>query len=114
MDTLKAFAMGEANRGKEMMVFDWDKAASLIKEFMPKTAEAGLEGDWEWTGGVIYTGGKVVDADGTYTYLASTWATPQLRLDGKVVECYIMKSSTDWDAHTYWPTSALNILFDGL
>ena len=31
MDTLKAFAMGDANRGKEQMVFDWDKAASLRK-----------------------------------------------------------------------------------
>ena len=27
MNTLEAFAMGEDNRGKELMVFDWDKAA---------------------------------------------------------------------------------------
>ena len=27
MHTMRAFAMGEANRGNEMMVFDWEKAA---------------------------------------------------------------------------------------
>ena len=27
MDTLAAFAMGEANRHKRLMVFDWDAAA---------------------------------------------------------------------------------------
>lgn len=32
MDTLTAFRIGEANRGKEEMVFDWDKAATIIKE----------------------------------------------------------------------------------
>ena len=32
MDPLHAFAMGEMNRGKVPMVFDWEKAARLIKE----------------------------------------------------------------------------------
>ena len=32
MNNLKAFAMGQANRGKTRMVFDLDKAARLIKE----------------------------------------------------------------------------------
>lgn len=30
-----AFAMGMMNRGKEPMVFDWDKAARIIKEKQP-------------------------------------------------------------------------------
>ena len=42
MNTWAAFAMGEANRGKEMMVFDWDKAARLIGERKPECASAGL------------------------------------------------------------------------
>ena len=29
MDTSIAFAMGKANRGKELMVFDWEKAAEI-------------------------------------------------------------------------------------
>ena len=32
MKTLDAFAMGQANRFKEPMVFDWHKAARLIKD----------------------------------------------------------------------------------
>lgn len=45
MNTWMAFAMGEANRGKELMVFDWDKAARLIQEKKPKWATAGLHSD---------------------------------------------------------------------
>lgn len=109
MDTMKAFAMGEANRGKELMVFDWDKAANLIKEKKPIEASAGLSGDWDWTGGTIFKNGKnVLDS---YTYLASTWATPELDLDGEIFECFKMESETDgWDSGTKWPESSLKIL----
>ena len=106
-------ARAEANRGKQMKVFDWDKAARLIKERKPKIAEAGLEGDWEYTGGVIYRNGKPVtdnDIGDSYTYLASTWATPILELDGDPVECYVMDDKRGWDEHTKWPKSALEIL----
>ena len=109
MNTMMAFAMGEANRGKELMVFDWDKAASLIKESGVKEASAGLRSDWEYTGGSIFSDGKPDMED--YTYLASTWAVPELYLDGEIVECYKMKSETPrWDSDTKWPESALAIL----
>ena len=69
MDSLRAFLMGDLNRGRGLMVFDWDKAAEIIKRFNPECAFAGLRGDWEWTGGCIYSDGKpVMDA---YTYLSS-------------------------------------------
>ena len=87
MDTLSAFALGDANRDKPLMVFDWDKAAKLIKESGAKEASAGLAGDWEWTGGNILLNGKpYMDS---YTYLASTWAEPELCLgeDGEKQEC---------------------------
>jgi hypothetical protein len=70
MDSWSAFAKGEANRGKELMVFDWVKAAKLIKERKPIIASAGLCSDWEWTGGTIYENGKPVKKEDTYTYLA--------------------------------------------
>lgn len=54
MNTMAAFAMGEANRGKERMVFDWDKAAEIIRDRKPKWAIAGLQRDMEWTSGMIY------------------------------------------------------------
>lgn len=109
MDTLTAFIMGEANRGKELMVFDWNKAAELILERKPKEASAGLRGDWEWTGGTIYENGSPVTD--SYTYLSSTWAVPEIELDGDIVPCYKMQSKVpDWGSDTKWPQSALNIL----
>ena len=108
MDSFSAFAMGEANRGKEEMVFDWDRAAEIIKERNAQTASAGLSGDWEWTGGEILRGGAPVPKDETYTYLASTWATPELEVDGEVIDCFKMESETPgWNSDTYWPESAL-------
>lgn len=108
MNTLVEFMMGEAYRGKEMMVFDWDKAARLIAQRKPRIAMAGLRGDWEFTGGVIYEDGVLVTKD--YTFLASTWAVPELDMDGETVKCYRMESETPkWNAHTKWPKSAVEI-----
>lgn len=109
MDTLSAFARGQANRGKPLMVFDWDKAARLIKEKSPTVVSAGLRDDWEWTGGLIYKNHEIVEDGGTY--LASTWAVPEIMIDGEVESCYIMESENkDWNAYTVWPDSAKNIL----
>jgi len=108
MDTIAAFAMGQANRHREPMVFDWMKAAKLIKERGATEASAGLSGDWEWTGGEILADGKPVPKELTYTYLASTWATPQLDIGGEVIDCFVMKSEyPSWDSDTYWPAEAL-------
>lgn len=104
MDTLSAFARGEASRDNELKVFDWAKAAHLIRDRRPDNAAAGLSGDWEWTGGAIWEDGKPVPKDETYTFLASTWAIPELDLDGDVVECWRWQHDVpDWDARTYWP-----------
>jgi hypothetical protein len=109
MDTFSAFARGEANRGQPMMVFDWDNAARLIRERKPQTASAGLAGDWEYTGGTIYEDGQPVTD--SYTYLSSTWAEPELEMDGVTVECWRVESEVpEWDADTKWPESALAIL----
>ena len=109
MDTLSAFILGEANRGKEEKVFDWDKAARIIKDKNAKHAEAFLESDREWTGGVIFDDGRPVKDD--YTFLASTWATPTLEIDGdEEIECYIMSNETRWNYDTKWPESSLKIL----
>jgi hypothetical protein len=109
MDTFSAVAMGMVYRYREPMVFDWDKAARLIKEHKPEVASAGLHNDWEYTGGDICLDGQPVMEPGTY--LASTWATPELDLDGEVFECYRKQREVpDWDAKTVWPESALAIL----
>lgn len=110
MDSLQAFTMGEANKGKALMVFDWVKAAKRIQEVRPTIAGAGLQGDWNWTGGAIYQDGQPVPIENTYTYLASTWAIPELSLDGNAESCYIMEGETEWGSGTYWPEEALAIL----
>lgn len=101
---------GMTNRGKPMMVFDWRKAAEIIKERNAQAARAGLRGDWRGTGGPILEGGAIVPADATYTYLSSTWATPELEVDGEIMACYVMEDETDWDEKTYWPPEARKVL----
>lgn len=109
MNTFTAFAMGEANRHKELMVFDWDKAARMIRESKCDVARAGLRSDWEYTGGMIFSDGEPVKDD--YTFLASTWAVPEIEIDYNLYECYKMQGETDgWNADTKWPQSALDIL----
>lgn len=111
MNTMDAYARGLASRGRESKVFDWEKAAQIIKERQPNEASAGLSGDWEWTGGTIWREGRPVPADDTYVYLASTWATPELDIDGELIACYRMESQTPgWDSGTYWPAEALAIV----
>ena len=119
MDTLSAFVMGEVNRDKPLRVFDWDKAARILRERNATFADAGLEGDWEYTGGAIPKNGDPVPAEETYTYLASTWATPILDIDGEEIACWRYDYETpgydpasghgEWDAATYWPESALRM-----
>ena len=94
-------------------VFDWDKAARLIKENNLTNAYAGLDEDWWWTSGCILEDGKPFTED--YAYLASFWATPVLIYkdeDGEdaVIPCWCYKTECEWDAHTLWPDSALQIL----
>jgi hypothetical protein len=104
--------MGEIHRDNRERVFDWHRAAELIREMRPEEAAAGLSGDWEWTGGPIFRNGRHVPKDDTYTFLSSTWAIPELDLDGDFYDCWIwLDESPEWDAETYWPVSALEILY---
>lgn len=91
------------------MVFDWDEAARRIVASGDTVASAGLRADWEFTGGDIFADGKpYLDS---YTYLASTWATPEIEIDGVRSACFrMMSDSPGWDEHTKWPESALAIL----
>lgn len=112
MDTLSAFMRGQMNRDKEMMIFDWHKAATIIRERGGRDASAGLTSDWEWTGGEILRDGIPISEDQAFgLYLGSTWAPPQLNIDGRIIECWRYESEVpDWDAHTVWPQSARDIL----
>lgn len=121
MDTMAGYALAQAAiaRGEPGKVFDWNKAAEIIKERKPTRASAGLSGDWEYTGGDIFVDGKPLEKDKTYTYLASVWATPELELvnqygDVEKIDCWILRNADNnpenWNANTFWPDSALAIL----
>ena len=111
MDTMSAFAMGEANRGRERMVFDWDKAVSIIQERGLKNCGAGLESDFKYTAGIILADGVPCTED--YTYLSSNWATPQLIIysdwvDGvlnyqETVDCWVWENETSYNESTKFP-----------
>ena len=109
MDTALAFAMGEAYRGREMKVFDWDKAARIIRDSHAQFAVAGLKEDMEWTSGEIVENFEPVKSGQFCMYLASTWATPVLCIDDEVIDCFVMEHETKWNANTVWPESALQI-----
>ena len=108
MNTLHAFYINQSTPDGHEKVFDWDKAAKIIKEEQPESAYAGLAEDWEWTSGIIYENSKPIK--NKYTYLASRWATPVLILDDKEIECYQPDEYHGWNADTKWPESALKIL----
>lgn len=111
MRTDLAFAMGQANRHRELMVFDWHKAAEICKRAAAegKDVQAYLYSDYEYTGGHILLDGKPHMA-----YLASTWAEPMIWVEGEEPEeCYLMQSETPgWNAGTTWPSSALAIFYE--
>jgi hypothetical protein len=107
---LDVLSIGLENRRRPIRVFDWNQAAKLILEKKPRIAEAGLSGDWEYTGGTIYEHGEIQKE--SYTYLASTWATPTLVLtwDDETEEIPCWTHNDEWDHKTKWPESALLIL----
>lgn len=102
---------GESNRHRDLMIFDWNKAAILIKnhpKYPDVTCEAGLSGDWDYTGGVIFDCRSIVKNN--YTYLSSTWATPTLIIDDDEYPCFVMESETNWGSDTKWPEESVKIL----
>jgi len=96
-------------RKVQRRVFDWIKAASIIRSTMPDSADAGLYEDWDMTSTTIFRGGKIERNDDGH--LASTWATPQLWLrrgdELTCCDCYVDSDSTSWTDSTRWPEEAV-------
>lgn len=109
-------AIQAGKSGAKQKAFDWDKAAQIIKDNLKLhpdlKAEAGLQGDWAYTGGVIFENGKPTNE--CYTYLSSNWATPTLILswdgqDQMEEEC-CTEESERFNAGTKWDKESLAIL----
>ena len=112
---------GEREEGQKRTrkVFDWDKAAKIIREKNAESAMAGVRNDfdWEWTGGIILEKGEPVFSCGDC--LETTFGVPEIVLmddEGfytmtDAIECYKEKcGETDRDNKRAWPESALKIL----
>ena len=108
-------------RANMYRVFDWDKAARIIREQGLQEAGAGLAADWRSTGGIILENGLPVKEEDTYTYLASSGATPVLRRNTELgyedIPCFLVPEELEdndhrksWGPSTYWPDSALAII----
>ena len=103
-------------QGKFYMAFDWDKAAQLIKKALVETpnliAEAGLQGDWDYTGGIIFQKGK--PTNDSYTYLQSYWATPTLIISdengNKLLETDCFETIGKFDEDSKWENESLSVL----
>ena len=120
MNTLDAVRLRDEaiERGALVKIFDWVKAAKILKERNPAVAHAGLREDWENTAGVVWMAGKPVrDTD---CYLASVWATPCLAMfmpigangsDVVTVDCWETDiDRPEWTGSTLWPEEAMVIL----
>ena len=102
-------------KGNIFMAFDWDKAAKLIKDKFETNkdlvAEAGLEGDWNYTGGEIFEDGKPTNEN--YTYLQSNWAAPTLILNygdkSEEIECWV-EANERFGSDSKWDEISLEIL----
>lgn len=104
-------------QGKPQMKFDWDKAAKIIREKIKVNEnyyfEAGLQGDWAYTGGVIFENGEPVSED--YTYLSSNWAIPTLLIclhgaDVESIDCFTTDLDSRFDSDSKWDEASLNLL----
>lgn len=95
----------------EVKVFDWVKAAQLIKDRNPEKVEAGLYEYWILSG-YIYDHGKI--QDGGIACFASNWGTPVLHFGNEeedFIECWKYQHEVpEWNDKTIWPEEALAIL----
>lgn len=104
-------------KDKPVMVFDFDKAAQIIKDRLKEhpnlIADAGLQRDFNNTCGTIFENGKPQTDGGCY--LASNWAIPTLILswDGEEmeeIECYVLLKDSRFNANSDWDEESLEIL----
>lgn len=105
----RAWSIQARGAGEKAKVFDWHKAADILREQKAQNASAGLHEDFMETQETILRDGVPVPADKANTYLASMWATPVLVIDGYSIPCWRFEDDLPepWGRHTCWPESAL-------
>jgi hypothetical protein len=103
-------------KGETQKSFDWNKAATIIKnkliEYPNLVAEAGLQNDWDYTGGIIFEKGN--PQSNNYTYLSSNWSIPTLIIsndDKEILEIECWTTENDrFRSDSKWDEISLTIL----
>lgn len=111
VDPFDIFVNGFRHEKNERRVFDWNKAARVLRDRDETTCKACIIEDYNETVGFILVDGRPA-IDHPLPYLSSCWGTPCLVFEnGDSMPCWIPQSeSPDWTGYTYWPESARNIL----
>lgn len=93
----------EVQTGSDVYVFDWNKAACLIRQASPSLASVVVDGHI----GVIYRNKKIVRPS-----LCSTisMSRPTLFMNGSFIDCCMPINETIFDGYDMWPPSSLMIL----
>lgn len=69
-------------------VFDWDRAAALIKATGARTALAGIDKDWVSSSDSIFEDGRARADSACQAWTENPAMSPCLVLDGKRISCY--------------------------
>lgn len=111
MDPFDIFVNGLRHEKNERRVFDWNKAAQILRDRKTLTCKACIIEDYDETVGSILIDGEPA-LDFKFPYLSSCYGTPCIVFeDCDFVPCWIPQSeSPDWTGYTYWPESARCIL----
>ena len=80
----------------QMKYIDWEKAKKICEAHPDSEIYAGLQEDWGYTSGLIFSNGSCTREDEGYIFVSSTWATPILDVDGEEIECWTYEKS-HWD-----------------
>lgn len=86
-----------------MKYMDWEKAKQICEAHPDSEIYAGLQEDWGFTSGLIFSHGSCTREDACNIFVRSTWATPILDVGGEEIECWTYeKSQWDYKIPDWW------------
>jgi hypothetical protein len=92
------------------MVFDWERAAKLMKAYDGENVRAGMKNAWTDfydNAGFILKNGEAVNEAGI---VASYNATPTIEIDGRLFPCFRWADESDHSAS--WTDAAVEIMLE--
>lgn len=78
---------------------NWKKVQQIVDKNPNSVIYAGLQEDWNNTSGLIFARGEYYDG---YVYVASSWATPIVDVDGEEIECWTYEKTKEGSGRPSW------------